>query len=70
MKRSASFWLVAVLSVLTAAAALRAQGRGGNPEAQARQRQQADLEAATPKLQITEDVLRSTFDGVCRAVLP
>jgi len=63
MKRPASFWLVAVLSVVTAAAALRAQGRGGNPEAQARQRQQTDLEAATPKLQITEEVLPLTVPG-------
>jgi hypothetical protein len=36
---------------------------GGNPEAQARQKQQLELEAATPKLQITEEVLPLTIPG-------
>jgi hypothetical protein len=63
MKRVAPFFLVAVLGILTAAVALRAQGGPGNPEAQARQKQQADLEAATPKLQIAEEVLPLTVPG-------
>src|SRR5207247_5771619 len=45
------------------AAAVRAQGGAGNPEARARQRRQLDLEAATPKLQITEEVLPLTVPG-------
>jgi hypothetical protein len=63
MKRPIQLVLVAILCVAAAAVVLRAQGRGGNPEAQARQKAQADLEAATPKLQITEEVLPLTVPG-------
>src|ERR1041385_2822919 len=63
MKRPSPFFPVAILCVLAAAAALRAHGGPGNAEAQARQRQQLDLEAATPKLQITEEILPLTVPG-------
>ena len=63
MKRASLFFLVPVLCVLTAAAVLRGQGGPGNPEAQARQKQQLELEAATPKLQIAEEVLPLTVPG-------
>src|SRR5213593_2226778 len=48
-----------------AAGALRIQGQGGanNPEAQARQKQQLELEAATPKLQIKAEHLTLTIPG-------
>jgi hypothetical protein len=49
--------------VLAAGTVVLAQGGAGNPEAQARQRQQAELEAATPKLQITEEVLPLSVPG-------
>jgi len=63
MKRASLFFLVLVLCVLTTAVALRGQAGPGNPEAQARQKQQLELEAATPKLQITEEVLPLTIPG-------
>ena len=63
MKRPLPFVVVASLCVVTAAVVLRAQGGPGNPEAQARQKQQLELEAATPKLQITEEVLPLTIPG-------
>src|SRR5262245_62521776 len=65
MKRSSVLFYLLVLCVATGAGALRVQGqgRGNNPEAQARQKQQLDLEAATPKLQITEEVLPLTIPG-------
>jgi hypothetical protein len=63
MKRFALFTLVAVLCVVSAAVVLRAQGGAGNAEAQARQKQQLALEASTPKLQITEEVLPLTVPG-------
>jgi hypothetical protein len=63
MKRSV-FALVALPSVVVAVVVVvGAQGGPGNPEAQARQRQQLELEAATPKLQITEEVLPLTVPG-------
>ncbi len=63
MKRASLFFLVPVLCVLTAAVVLRGQGGPGNPEAQARQKQQLELEASTPKLQIAEEVLPLTVPG-------
>ncbi len=63
MKRVSLFCLVSVLCVLTTAVVLRGQAGPGNPEAQARQKQQLELEAATPKLQITEEVLPLTVPG-------
>jgi hypothetical protein len=63
MKRFALFTLVAVLCVVSAAVVLRAQGGAGNAEAQARQKQQLALEASTPKLQLTEEVLPLTVPG-------
>ena len=63
MKRASLFFLVLVLCVLTTAVVLRGQGGPGNPEAQARQKQQLELEAATPKLQIAEEVLPLTVPG-------
>src|SRR6266850_89999 len=63
MKHSVLFSLL-VFCVVLAAGALRVHGqRGANPEAQARQKQQFELEAATPKLQITEEVLPLTIPG-------
>src|SRR6267378_2619073 len=63
MKHSVLFSLL-VFCVVLAAGTLRVHGqRGANPEAQARQKQQFELEAATPKLQITEEVLPLTIPG-------
>ena len=63
MKRSSvlSFLLVFCLVIGTGVLRIHGQGRGNNPEAQARQKQQLELEAATPKLQITEEVLPLTL---------
>src|SRR6187401_3080551 len=63
MKRVSPSFLVLVLCVLTTAVVVRAQGAGNNQDAQARQKQQLDLEAATPKLQIKEDVLPLMIPG-------
>src|SRR5262249_26872879 len=65
MKRSSVLFYLLVLCVATGAGALlvQGQGRGQSPEAQARQKQQLDLEAATPKLQITEEVLPLVIPG-------
>jgi hypothetical protein len=63
MKRASLFFLVPVLCVLTAAVSLRGQAGPASPEAQARQKQQLELEAATPKLQITEEVLPLAVPG-------
>jgi len=63
MKRVSPSFLVLVLCVLTTAVVLRGQAGPGNPEAQARQKVQLELEAATPKLQITEEVLPLTVPG-------
>src|SRR6187397_1815123 len=63
MKRVSPSFLVPVLCVLTTAVALRGQAGPGNPEAQARQKQQLELEAVTPKLQIAEEVLPLTVPG-------
>src|SRR5215475_5397733 len=59
MKRFSILIVVPVFCIVMSAGLLRlqGQGRGNNPEAQARQKQQLDLEAATPKLQVTEEVL-------------
>src|SRR3954467_12291829 len=62
MKRWPVFLSVSMVCAFTTMVSLRGQG-AGNPEAQARQRQQLDLEAATPKLQITEEVLPLTVPG-------
>src|SRR3984957_9729019 len=42
---------------------VQSQGRGGNPEREAAVAKQLTLEAATPKLQITEEVLPLTVPG-------
>jgi len=65
MKRSSVVFSLLVLSAAMTAGALRIQGQGGanNPEAQARQKQQLELEAATPKLQVKEEVLPLTIPG-------
>ena len=63
MTRRSPFAFLGVLVLTAGAVALRAQGAAGNSEAQARQRQQLELEAATPKLQITEQVLPLTVPG-------
>src|SRR6478672_4297019 len=64
MKRFSGRLSWGVFCVLLVAGGLRMYGQGGgNPEAQARQKQQAELEAATPKLQITEEVLPLTIPG-------
>jgi len=63
MKRVSPSFLVLVLCVLTTAVVVRGQAGPGNPEAQARQKVQLELEAATPKLQITEEVLPLTVPG-------
>jgi hypothetical protein len=66
MNRSIVVFSLFVLSVLIGAATLgvRAQGPGGNnPEAQAARQKQLALEAATPKLQITEEHLTLTIPG-------
>jgi hypothetical protein len=63
MKRVSLFFLVPALCVLTTAVVLRGQAGPGNPEAQARQRQQLEIENATAKLQITEEVLPLTVPG-------
>jgi len=63
MKRLTLCCVVAIGCVAAASVAIRAQGGTGNPEAQARQRQQLELEASTPKLQITEEVLPLTVPG-------
>src|SRR2546422_5161051 len=64
MKHSSVLFSLLVFCVVLAAGALRVHGqRGANPEAQARQKQQLELEGATPKLQITEEVLPLTIPG-------
>src|SRR5499433_1522915 len=65
MKRSSLLLSLLAFSILTSATALRVHGQAGpnSAEAQARQKQQADLEAATPKLQITEEVLPLSVPG-------
>src|SRR5437016_12949703 len=63
MKRSSVLFYLLVFCVAIGAGALwvQGQGRGPSPEAQARQKQQLDLEAATPKLQVTEEHLTLTI---------
>ncbi len=65
MKRSSVLFYLLVFCVAIGAGALwvQGQGRGLSPEAQARQKQQLDLEAATPKLQVTEEVLPLVIPG-------
>ena len=65
MKRLSMLFCLFVFCAAIGAGALRiqGQGRGNNPEAQARQKRQLDLEAETPKLQITEEVLPLTIPG-------
>ena len=70
LKRVSLFFVVATVCLLAAAAALRAQGGPGNPEAQARQKQQLALEASTPKLQITEEVLPLTVPTIQLVIDP
>lgn len=65
MKRLSALFSLFVFCVAIAAGVLRIQGQGGgnNPEAQARQKRQLEIEAETPKLQITEEVLPLTIPG-------
>ncbi|HYR42408.1 MAG TPA: 6-bladed beta-propeller [Terriglobia bacterium] len=66
MNRSIVGFSLFVLSVMIGAATpgIRAQERGGNnPEAQAARQKQLALEAATPKLQITEEHLTLRIPG-------
>src|SRR5690349_23536384 len=57
-----SWWCI--FGLLTLAVVLRVDGQGGgNAAADARQRQQQELEASTPKLQITEEVLALSVPG-------
>src|SRR4030095_13781294 len=65
MKRSSLVFSFLALSATMIAGAvwIQGQGAGNNQEAQARQKQQLDLEAATPKLQIKEDVLPLMIPG-------
>ena len=65
MKRSSVLFYLLIFCVAIGAGALwvQGQGRGLSPEAQARQKQQLDLEAATPKLQVTEEVLPLVIPG-------
>jgi len=65
MKRLSMLFSLFVFCAVIGAGALmiQGQGRGNNPEAQARQKRQLDLEAETPKLQITEEVLPLTIPG-------
>src|SRR6201981_2235297 len=62
MKRLSVLCSLFVFCVVLVAAALRTPGqhRGNNPEAQARQKRQMEIESETPKLQITEEVLPLT----------
>src|SRR5437773_12087849 len=66
MKRFSVLFYLLVFCVAIGAGALwvQGQGRGLSPEAQARQKQQLDLEAATPKLQVTEEVLPFVIPGL------
>ena len=65
MKRSSLVFSLLALSATMIAGAvwIQGQGAGNNQDAQARQKQQLDLEAATPKLQIKEDVLPLMIPG-------
>src|SRR5438552_4281178 len=65
MNRSSVVFSLLVLSAAIAVGVLRIQGqeRGNNPEAQARQKRQLEIESETPKLQITEEVLPLTIPG-------
>src|SRR5215475_15338790 len=66
MNRSIALFSCFVLSVLCGAATLhlRGQGRGAaSPEAAAARQKQLALEAATPKLQITEEHLTLNVPG-------
>ena len=65
MKRLSVLFSLFVFFVAIATGVLRIQGQGGgnNPEAQARQKRQLEIEAETPKLQITEEVLPLTIPG-------
>ena len=65
MKRFSLVFSLLVLGATTIAGAvwIQGQGAGNNQEAQARQKQQLDLEAATPKLQIKEEVLPLMIPG-------
>ena len=65
MKRLSVLFSLFVFCVALTSGVLRIQGqeRGNNPEAQARQKRQLEIEAETPKLQITEEVLPLTIPG-------
>src|ERR1041384_2952668 len=65
MKRLSVLFSLFVFCGALTSGVLRIQGqeRGNNPEAQARQKRQLEIEAETPKLQITEEVLQLTVPG-------
>jgi hypothetical protein len=65
MKRSLVLFSLLVFGLVMGARTLRvqAQGFGNSPEAQAARQKQMALEAATPKLQITEERLPLTIPG-------
>src|SRR5580765_4539160 len=63
MKRHSVLFVVVVLATLQMGTP-RLQGQGANsPEAQARRQEQLALEAATPKLQVVEEVLPLRIPG-------
>ena len=55
--------LFSLFVIGTGAPQVRSQGRGANPEREAARAKQAALEAATPKLQVTEEVLPLMIPG-------
>src|SRR5271154_4128127 len=65
MKRCLMLFCLLLVSALTGVGTLvaHAQGGGNSPEAQAARQKQLALEAATPKLQITEERLPLTVPG-------
>ena len=65
MKRSVVTLSLLACCLITGPVAMRMSGQGAAnaPDAQARQKQQSELEAATPKLQITEEVLPLMVPG-------
>ena len=64
MKRHSVPFVVVVLAAALQMGTERLQGQGPNsPEAQARRQEQLALEAATPKLEVTEDVLPLRIPG-------
>lgn len=64
MKLPSTVFFAIAFGAALIAGAVRIQGQGGaNNQAQDRQRRQAELESATPMLEITEEVLPLTIPG-------